>query len=115
MKRIAHPEAISDGILKDQLSCSLIVVDGHLDPSQDASLILNQSRDAGSTPLQLARRRKYVIGVRQSRSLTAWTPRHVFDDGTCRSVPKRIIDCESYRSALGAIQSYRYLGQSIAQ
>lgn len=53
-----YPGAMSDGILKDQLSCSLIVVEGHLEPSQDASLILNQSSEAGSTPLQLAEGRQ---------------------------------------------------------
>jgi len=61
VKRKSHPGAMSAGISKDQLSCSLIVVEGHLEPSQDASLILNQSRDAGSTPLQLAREREHIV------------------------------------------------------
>jgi hypothetical protein len=89
MKRETHPGAMSDGILKDQLSCSLIVVDGHLEPSQDASLILNQSRDAGSTPLQLARERKCFVCDRHGRLLTSWTPGHVLDDGTYQSVSGR--------------------------
>lgn len=31
-----YPGAMSEGILNDQLSCSLIVVEGHLEPSQVA-------------------------------------------------------------------------------
>jgi len=64
-----YPGAMSEGILKDQLSCSLMVVEGHLDPSQVASLILNQSRDAGSTPLQLAKQRQHPLNTFVKHSL----------------------------------------------
>jgi hypothetical protein len=106
---------MSEGISKDQLSCSLIVVEGHLEPSQDASLILNQSRDAGSTPLQLAREREHIACDWQSGLLTARTPSHVFDDGTCQSVSGRAIEDVTDRSAQEARQNFRCLAQSIAQ
>ena len=48
---LTYPDAISEGILNDQLRVRVIVSDANCLPSQPDSEILNQLRLAASTPL----------------------------------------------------------------